>query len=94
MSKIILSGYIEVPLDDLVQVTSELPRHIELTRAEPGCLVFEVTQDQNNAHRFNVYEVFSDRQAFDVHQARVRRSKWGEVTQRVARHYEISEKSV
>ena len=91
MSRLILTGYIQVPPDDLEAVRAELPNHIELTRAEAGCLVFEVLQDNDDPYRFTVYEEFADRASFEHHQARVKHSRWGAITSRVARHYEINE---
>lgn len=90
MSKVILEGYIIVPDSDMGQVQAELPNHIELTRKESGCLVFNVLQDEEHRNKFNVYEEFRDQAAFDNHQARAGRSKWAKVTTNVARHYEIS----
>lgn len=88
-SKVILEGYIIVPAEDLPVVEAELATHIELTRQEPGCEEFEVTKDETNPFRFDVYEVFQDRAAFSSHQERVRRSRWGEVSVNVVRHYHI-----
>lgn len=89
MTKIILKGYIVVPEEDLRAVTRELGRHVELTRAEDGCLVFEVTQDASSKHVFEVYEEFRDEKSFRQHQHRVRESKWGSITANVERHYEV-----
>ncbi len=49
-----------------------------------------VTQDDMNPLKFSVYEEFVDQAAFDLHQARVKSSRWGQVTQNVERHYQIS----
>ena len=68
-----------------------LPEHIALTRSEPGCLVFEVTADNENPGVFRVREEFADREAFQLHQTRMQTSRWGAVSQNVARHYVISE---
>ncbi len=89
MSKIILSGYIVVPETDLPAVAAELDGHIELTLAEAGCLVFEVSQDASDASRFNVYEEFRDEASFRQHQERIRTSRWGRVTTSIERHYEV-----
>ena len=40
--------------------------HNSLTR-EQGCVQFDVCQDQENPERVFLYEVYSDRDAFDVH---------------------------
>ena len=89
--RIILKGYIEVPDCDIAAVKEALPRHIELTRQEQGCLVFEVSQDEEVSNRFNVYEEFIDRHSFSLHQDRVRKSTWGAVSANVERHYQIME---
>ncbi|MBA2082277.1 putative quinol monooxygenase [Aeromonas veronii] len=90
MRKVILKGFIIVPFIDLSLVTFELKRHIQLTRAETGCLIFEVTQDPLNPCRFDVYEEFVDEAAFQAHQARVKSSRWGEITVNVERHYTVT----
>ena len=90
MTKIVLQGYIVVPEDDLETVKDELPTHIELTREETGCLIFEVSPDEEDPNRFNVYEEFSDKVAFEAHQLRVKNSRWGEITDNALRRYQIS----
>lgn len=90
MPKIILQGYIEVPDADLEMVVLELPRHIELTRAEAGCLIFDIERDPASKTRFRVYEEFISQEAFDLHQQRVKASAWGSITGNVQRHYTIT----
>ncbi|HGS5851978.1 TPA: putative quinol monooxygenase [Vibrio parahaemolyticus] len=94
MGKVILSGHIEIPESELETVTTALDMHIKLTRKEAGCLVFEVIQSSDNANRFNVYEEFVDKSAFELHQARVKASHWGQVTTNVKRSYSIEEQNV
>ncbi|TWX63486.1 antibiotic biosynthesis monooxygenase [Colwellia demingiae] len=90
MSKIILQGHIVIPDADLAKVQEELITHKMLTRQESGCLTFEVTQDSVNSNKFNVYEEFTDQDAFDSHQLRVKNSNWGKVTINLQRHYQMS----
>ncbi|MEH6650902.1 MAG: antibiotic biosynthesis monooxygenase [Motiliproteus sp.] len=89
MSKVVLEGYILVPDADLHAVEQELPSHIKLTREEEGCLVFKVLQDEENINRFNVYEEFASQNSFELHQQRVRHSKWGAIAINVERRYRI-----
>ncbi|MDW6004814.1 putative quinol monooxygenase [Vibrio mangrovi] len=89
MSKVILKGFIIVPESDLAAVKQALVRHRKLTLEEPGCIVFEVTENADDPQRFDVYEEFTDKSAFEQHQKRVKRSLWGEITMNVERHYEI-----
>lgn len=90
MPKVILKGYVIVPAEDLDAVRKELPVHIEKTRKEEGCLIFEVSQDPVRKNRFNVHEEFIDRDAFSVHQDRVRNSNWGRISANIERHYHVN----
>jgi len=90
-TQIVLTGYIEIPIDELDVVTAALEVHKKLTRAEPGCLKFNVRPDRDILGRYSVYEKFASQQAFDAHQERVKTSEWGRVSVNVERHYEIKE---
>ncbi len=89
MTIVILQGYIEVPDEDLDLVQSELPHHIDLSRREPGCIVFRVEWDQEHCGRFSVYEEFASQEAFEIHQKRVTSSRWGAISKNVRRHFII-----
>lgn len=79
-----------MPDEDLARVEAELPKHIELTQKEAGCLVFRVLQDPKDKNTFNVYEEFVNNDAFEVHQRRVKASRWGKITVSVKRHYQVN----
>ncbi|CAM4388221.1 putative quinol monooxygenase [Vibrio agarivorans] len=91
MGKVILKGIIEIPFDQLESVRVCLPQHIQLTREERGCVVFDVVVRPNNPCCYDVYEEFISRAAFDAHQQRVKASRWGKVTKQVIRDYQIIE---
>lgn len=65
-----------------------LPEHIRLTRAEPGCISFEVIETENPLI-WSVEERFVDRAAFDFHQARTKTSQWAAETAAIRRDYRI-----
>ncbi len=88
---VILEGYIEVPLEELDAVKSHLGEHIKNTLDEDGCLAFAVEQDEFDERIFKVFEEFTDSDAFDAHQARVKASHWGAITSNVKRVYEKRE---
>ncbi len=90
-SPVTLKGYIIVPVEEISAIKKALSTHIELTRQEPGCLAFEVTQDRSNPAKFHVHEVFIDQKAFQSHQSRIKTSDWGALTTHVQRHYQITE---
>ncbi|HGG05717.1 MAG TPA: antibiotic biosynthesis monooxygenase [Aliiroseovarius sp.] len=89
--KIQLTGYIDVPADRLTKVSAALPEHIRLTRAETGCISFDVTPSPDVAGRFDVSEVFADRSSFDAHQKRAGATNWAKVTKDIPRQYQIVE---
>lgn len=91
MSKVILQGHILVPDNDLESVTQALVVHKELTLEEPGCIVFRVSQSTLQPNRFEVYEEFINREAFETHQQRVKASDWGKITKNVTRHYQVTD---
>ncbi len=87
--KVYLDGYLDIPAERLAQVMAALPLHIELTRAETGCLKFEVTESVEVRGRLDVSEIFIDQAAFEAHQARNRASAWFRVTEGIERHFNI-----
>ena len=91
MPKIILSGHIEVSEEELDQVRDALPIHIAKTRAETGCLIFEVTESADQLGVFTVCEEFISKEAFELHQRHVKESEWGTLTKNVKRKYVIKE---
>ncbi len=70
-------------------VLRELPRHIELTRAEPGCGRFVVERTVDPLI-WKVSERFVDHESFDAHQERVRSSEWGRATSAITREYVVT----
>jgi len=85
-----LTGHIDVPEERSEAVQAALPVHIALTRAEEGCLSFEVVPCPQVPHRFLVSELFVDQSAFDAHQKRTKDSSWAEVTEGIPREYSIT----
>lgn len=91
MTGIELKGHLDVPEDRRIAIADALAAHIRLTRAEPGCLAFEVLPDPDVPGRWQVAERFASRADFDAHQARVASSDWGRISQGLTRSYEITE---
>lgn len=64
----------------------ELPEHVRLSRAEAGCLRFEV-RATDDPLCWQVDETFRDRAAFEAHQARTRASVWFRATAQIRREF-------
>ena len=84
-----LSGYIVVRADELDTVVEALVSHIQLTKEELGCIDFTVIQRVDNPLIFDVYEAFLDSTAFDIHQARTKKSAWAVATLNAERNYTL-----
>lgn len=88
---LLLSGrLICADAEEAERVRAHLPDHIRLTRAEPGCVSFEVTQSPDPLI-WMVEERFVSRVAFERHQERVALSDWGRATAGIRRDYMIDE---
>ena len=70
-------------------VCSHLPDHIRLSRAEPGCLTFNVEPTENPLV-WRLDESFVDRAAFEAHQSRTRASAWFKATADLTRDFVVT----
>ena len=92
MPKVTLTGFLICrSLEEADRVSEILPEHIELTRNEPGCELFEVMRSMSDPVRFAVREIFADRAAFEAHQTRAAASDWARATKHIPRDYDIVE---
>ena len=91
-SQVILTGFLVCrSLEESDRVAHLLPEHIGLTRAEPGCVLFEVIRSMADPVRFAVREIFASRADFEAHQARVAASQWGQSTKGIPRDYMLTD---
>jgi quinol monooxygenase YgiN len=85
MPRIALSGRLICADDAQAGVLERhLNAHIRASRAEPGCLRFEITPTED-ALIWRVDELFADQAAFDAHKARTAASPWAEATKEIRR---------
>jgi quinol monooxygenase YgiN len=90
--QVVLKGVLIAGADDHAIINAHLEAHIHLSRAESGCLAFDVVQDMKDQTRYRVSETFANRAAFESHQRRVKTSTWGRATAHMRREYQITEK--
>ena len=87
---ITLTGTLTCPTpDDLKIVETYLPDHIKLSRAEPGCITFDVVQTANPLV-WQLDESYAHKAAFEAHQTRNRASVWWQVSQNLVRNFQIT----
>ena len=76
--------------DEAHIVRAHLPEHIRLSRAEPGCLTFDVSET-DDPMIWDVQESFRTRADFDAHQTRTRASRWFDATRHILRDFRVEE---
>lgn len=86
---IVINGTIICTPDDIEMVVEHVAEHVRLTQLEPGCIMFDITQSDDDPCVFNVSERFVDQAAFDAHSARTRASVWWEKSKHIPRDMNI-----
>ncbi|MBE9635465.1 putative quinol monooxygenase [Salipiger mangrovisoli] len=89
MSAVQLTGRMTAPAERCAEVRAAMEEHIRLSRAEQGCLYFELRETESGV--FEVSELFQNRAAFDAHQTRTRGSAWFRVTGDLPRDYDVAD---
>ncbi len=86
-----VTGTLTCPSPDDAEIVARLlPDHIRLSRAETGCLNFNVSRSAN-ALVWTFDETFADRSAFAAHQTRTRASVWSGATAHLTRDFRVLE---
>lgn len=73
---------------EMMTVLDHADAHIVATRAEPGCIAFDLRQTEDPLI-FDVAEHFQDPDAFHAHQRRTAASEWARATAGLERRYHI-----
>ncbi|TRW96678.1 GNAT family N-acetyltransferase [Paracoccus sp. M683] len=71
----------------MLTALSLLPEHTRLSRAEPGNLRFDPTQDENPLI-WHLSELFTDAEAFAAHHTRTKDSEWGRSSTAITRDFQ------
>jgi quinol monooxygenase YgiN len=88
----VLTGFLICrSLEESDRVSQLLPAHIRATRAELGCVRYEVWRSRADPVRFAVHGVFTGRKAYDAHCARAGDSDWGPATRHVPNDLRVTD---
>ncbi len=87
--KVIARGTVTVPADELDAITPLIAEHIRLSRAEPGCIAFDISPSPHDPFLFHVAQEFIDRDAFAAHTDRTRASVWWAKSQHLTRDIRV-----
>lgn len=67
MSKLTIVANIKAKADCVDLVQAELQKLVEITRAEAGCINYDLHQDNNNPAHFMFYENWESRDQWQAH---------------------------
>lgn len=67
MSQLTIVANIKASADKIDLVKSELVKLIEVTRAEKGCINYDLHQDNENPAHFMFYENWESRELWQLH---------------------------
>ncbi|MGD1873146.1 MAG: putative quinol monooxygenase [Mastigocoleus sp.] len=67
MSKLTIVANIKAKPDKIALVKAELLKLIDITRAEKGCLQYDLHQDNENPAHFLFYENWESRELWQTH---------------------------
>jgi quinol monooxygenase YgiN len=84
-----LTGTIRCAPSEVESLRAAIAEHVRLSRAEPGCLAFKIS-DTPDPCAFAVSERFRDDAAFAAHQVRTRASTWWQITGHMPRDFETA----
>lgn len=84
-SQVALSGQITcADMGQLMALLTHVEGHVAASRAEPGCLFFEIAQTDDPLV-WRVEELFRDAAALEAHRARTKASPWAAATTDIPR---------
>lgn len=67
MSALTIIANITAKSDNIDLVKAELLKLIDITRAEPGCLKYDLHQDNENPAHFTFYETWTSKDTLQTH---------------------------
>ncbi|MCR9148812.1 MAG: antibiotic biosynthesis monooxygenase [Rhodobacteraceae bacterium] len=92
MARLRLTGFLRCrTLEEADRIAPYLDDHVRLTRAEPGCLQFEVLRSAADPACFAVSETYVDAEALEAHRVRAAGTIWARVTAGIPRDYTVTE---
>lgn len=90
MPKVKLNGQLICQTPEQLKAVERLvEQHVADSRAEEGCLSFDITPTKNPLV-WNVDEIFDSESAYQAHKARMLDSDWYESTKGIKREYNIT----
>ena len=93
MSKLTIVAHITAQADQVDLVKTELEKLIAITRAEEGCLQYDLHQDNENPAYFMFYENWESRELWQAHMGNQHLQDYMAATEGAVAEFSLSEKT-
>ncbi|MEM8973657.1 MAG: putative quinol monooxygenase [Pseudomonadota bacterium] len=94
MAKLTIVANIKANPDKIDLVKAELLKLIAITRAEAGCINYDLHQDNDNPAHFLFYENWESRELWQTHMGAPHLSAYMEATDGAVEEFTLSEMSI
>jgi quinol monooxygenase YgiN len=94
MAKLTIVANIKANPDKIELVKSELLKLIDLTRAENGCIDYDLHQDNDNPAHFMFYENWESRDLWQVHMNAPHLAAYMDATEGAVAEFTLNEMTV
>ncbi|WP_136443883.1 putative quinol monooxygenase [Pacificoceanicola onchidii] len=94
MSKLTIVANIKANADKIDLVKAELEKLIEITRAEEGCINYDLHQDNENPAHFMFYENWESRELWQTHMSAPHLAAYMAATEGAVAEFTLNEMSV
>lgn len=94
MAKLTIVANIKANPDKVELVKSELLKLIDITRAETGCINYDLHQDNENPAHFMFYENWESRELWQTHMSAPHLAAYMEATEGAVADFTLNEMTV
>ena len=94
MSKLTIVANIHANADKIDLVKAELEKLVPITRAEEGCIQYDLHQDNENPAHFLFYENWESRELWQIHMNAPHLAAYMEVTEGAVAEFTLNEMSL
>ncbi len=91
MAQLTIVANIQARVDKIDLVKSELLKLIDVTRAEPGCINYDLHQDNENPAHFLFYENWESRELWQAHMGNQHLADYVAATENAVEEFTVNE---
>lgn len=91
MAKLTIVANIKTKADTIELVKAELLKLIDITRAEEGCITYDLHQDNEKPQHFLFYENWESRELWQIHMGNKHLKEYMDATEGAVEEFTLNE---